>query len=101
MSYDVLGPKQTQRYRRLLGRPDIERIITRGGTGHRFDFRTYDHRHGSFWFIGYGERKGHWDIEMHEVNPFHWTSCRERFPEDFKCNPAERPRGVAPDVGMD
>ena len=108
MSYNVLSEKQTRRYARLLSLP-LEHVITRGGGGHLFQFRTIYHQHGIFCRCECMveehrqktiDAKGkHWAIFWLPPNPLismHWSTCRERFPEDFEGYPPWRyigPRG--------
>jgi hypothetical protein len=83
MGYNTLSVRRTRYYARLLGIP-FERIITRGGSGHTFHFRTVDHVHGVFWF-----EEGDWhSVDKDNLTLWgHWTTCRERFPEDFEGYP--------------
>lgn len=91
MSYNVLGARRTRYYAHLLGIP-FDRIITRGGSGHTFRFRTIYHEHGMFWF---DSENGQWSCQKNqwwneEIQWYHWTTCRERFPEDFEGYPPYR-----------
>jgi hypothetical protein len=72
VSAQVLSPRSTRRIARSTGL-DIIRAWAHGG--YTMDFVTADHRHG-LW----DKKTGDWEWETGRV--FHYSSCRELFPEE-------------------
>lgn len=82
MGSQPLGAKRTRFYERQTGL-SLDRVLSHGGT-HWLSFRTPDHRHGGIHSSTYQV------IWIDNEQCDHWTSCRERFPEDFEKEPPYR-----------